>query len=261
VKHISSKNNSIYKEIKKLLTSSSHRKKTGLTVAIGRKVVEDILTSELEKQVKYIAIDERKDPSPYEELDSPTIVLSQHLSKELDPVFDDQGILTVIERKYIAEEDIPDSGIFLILDGVSDPINVGALIRTASGLGFTAVLATENTADPLSPKVIRYSSGYSLFVPIYRGSSKKIWKAMKDRAIKLITTYLEGRSCTSTFTSAIKEFALCLGSEGRGLSEIWKEYPDRVNLLLKMNDIDSFNVSVAGSILMYILKTGGELCG
>ena len=261
MKHISSKNNSIYKEIKKLLISSSHRKKTGSTVAIGKKVVEDILTSDLQGQVKYIVLNEEEDPSTYEAMDIPTIVLSQHLSKELDPVFEDQGIIAVIERKYILEEDIPASGTFLILDGVSDPINVGALIRTAAGLGFAAILTTENTADPLSPKVIRYSAGYSLSIPIYRGTNKKIWNAMKDRAVKLITTYLEEKSCTSTFTSGIQEFALCLGSEGRGLSDIWKEYPDRVNLLLKMKDIDSFNVSVAGSILMYILKTGGELCG
>jgi len=262
-KHISSKSNPIFKEIKKLLTSSSFRKKSGYTVAIGQKIVLDILTSNLSQDIKYLAISPNIDASEYEDIlgDTPIVILDNQLTKELGPIFHDQNILAVITKHYATVSDIPPTGPYLVLDNVSDPLNVGTLIRTATGLGYKAVLVNTETADPLSPKVIRYSAGYSLFIPIYRAPTKRIFQFLKDKAMKIITTYLDNHSCMPTFTKALEEFALCLGNEGQGLSPIWREYPDSINLSLKMEQIDSFNVAVAGSILMYILKTGGELCG
>jgi TrmH family RNA methyltransferase len=259
MKVISSKDNPTYKEIKKLLTSSSYRKKTGLTVAIGRKIVDDIVTSHLSTDVRYIVLTDEKDVSLYEEF-SP-ILLSPKLAKTLDDVMADQGIMAIIERHYVDANNVPAQGPFLVLDGVSDPLNVGTLIRTAVGLQYKAILIGEGTADPLSPKVIRSSAGYSLFIPIFKGRNKDIFKILKDRAMKVITTYIHQGHCKPTFNMGLDDFALCLGSEGKGLSDIWKEYPDSINLILKSVSIDSFNVAVAGSILMYILKTGGELCG
>jgi TrmH family RNA methyltransferase len=259
VKVISSKDNPTYKEIKKILTSSSYRKKTGLTIAIGKKIVDDIVTSTLSTDVKYIVLTDEKNAQLYEDFNP--ILLSPKLAKTLDDVMADQGIMAVIEKHYTSLETLPDRGPFLVLDGVSDPINVGTLIRTAVGLQYKAILVGEGTADPLSPKVIRSSAGYSLFIPIFKGRNKEIFKALKERTIKIITTYIHQENCKPTFNMKLDDFALCLGSEGRGLSDIWKEYPDTLNLLLKSSTIDSFNVAVAGSILMYILKTGGELCG
>jgi len=259
MKYITSKDNPTYKEIKKILNSSSYRKKTGLTIAIGKRIVEDIITSNKVDLVKHVVLINEEDAKLYQDFNP--IILSPKLAKYLDDIFYDQGILAVIQQQYISKDDIPINGSFLILDNVSDPTNVGTLIRTAVGLDYQAVLVSDGTADPLSPKVIRTSSGYSLFIPIFKGKNKEIMKILSDRAIKVITTYITHKDCHPTFVTKLNNFALCLGNEGNGLSEVWKDYPDTINLTLKSKTIDSFNVSVAGSILMYLLKMGGELCG
>ncbi len=259
MKYISSKDNPTFKEVKKLIRSSTYRKKKDLTVAIGKKIVEDIATSSIANNIEYIITTDEHIALLFQDL--PTIMLSPKLAHHIDEVFADQGILAVVKRIYIEEEKLPENGPFVVLDEVSDPLNVGTIIRTAVGLGYRAILVSPQTADPLSPKVIRYSSGYSLFIPILRAETKRIFNILKNRAIKVITTYIVENQCRSTWTGKLSDFAICLGNEGKGLSNIWKDYPDHINLTLQIQTIDSFNVAIAGGILMYILKTGGELCG
>ncbi|GAB6276620.1 MAG: RNA methyltransferase [Rectinema sp.] len=150
--------------------------------------------------------------------------------------------------------------VFLCLWDVTDPSNLGALVRTAAGLGLTGVLLGPGCASPYYRKTIRASMGNVFSIPIRsaslgtleflnRNGARIVAAALTEKALTIeeLSLHLRGRQDT---------LILILGNEGYGLpAEVLKLCTDEVRIPMARG-VDSLNVAVAGGILMYeLLKT------
>lgn len=139
----------------------------------------------------------------------------------------------------------------LMLDDVSDPTNLGTLMRSALSFGFKTVITSLNSVDFYNDKVIRGSQGAIFKLNLINCDLVECINNLKKDYTIYGTNVKNG-----TDVSEIKEkdkIVLLLGNESRGLNPKLQELADK-NLYIKLNEMESLNLSVAGSILMYELK-------
>lgn len=134
----------------------------------------------------------------------------------------------------------------LVLDGVSDPGNVGTLMRTALALGFKGVFLLEETADPYHDRAIRASKGAVFWLPIKLGSSEEFCNFA--RQLHVIIADIKGPKFEKT-----KVDALVLGSESHGPSKTLLQHFPTASIPMP-GEMESLNVAAAGAIFMYLLS-------
>ena len=240
IKEITSSENKIYKQTRKLL-NRSERYKTSLFVAEGQRIVEDAVAA---NAVEYIFVSQNYDGTVY---DFPTYRVSDKMFKDLSDTETTQGILAVCRMGvYNIEEITCDT--LLVSDGVSDPGNLGTLIRTAECSGVGGVVLLKGTVDPYSPKVVRSTMGSIFRVPLYFAQVQDIEQALKEYSV--VATVLDG-SKDLYDVDFPEKVAVVVGNEAHGVS---KEVADlsQIRVLIPMcGQSESLNASVAGSVVMY----------
>ena len=161
-----------------------------------------------------------------------------------------QGILIEMQEPSEPTLDRVKQGDFVVvLDGLTDVGNIGAIVRSAYALGADAVIAT-GVAQLNIPAVVRTSSGAALDMPILVTKNiLDLLNELKQVGFELSGADLEGSSLhDATFS---KKRALILGSEGRGISKRAKEKLDNLYRIEMQRDFDSLNVSAAAAIFLY----------
>lgn len=140
----------------------------------------------------------------------------------------------------------------VLLDEINDPGNLGTIIRTTAALGYDAIILSKNTVDLYNDKVLRSTQGVLFKIPIFVDDLEDIIPILKKNGVKCLGTSLK-KSITLDNVKKVNKFAICLGNEARGVSENILGLMDQ-NIRIEMkNDVESLNVSVAGSIIMYEL--------
>ncbi len=147
----------------------------------------------------------------------------------------------------------PSSSLFLLLDGVQDPANVGAIVRCAEAFGVAGVVATPSCAWPFSPRALRASAGSALRVPIATRVPPEEAVAWA-RAHGAVLAGAEAHGGEPPERAAkVRPLVLVLGSEGHGISpEIETVLDNRLTLPLGGN-VESLNAAVAAGLLLFIL--------
>lgn len=144
----------------------------------------------------------------------------------------------------------PPLGRCLLLDGLQDPANVGAIIRTAVAAGYEDVYLA-GCADPFSPKSVRASMSGVFFARIMQGTQEEILSAIAGMSV--IAADMGGEDVFSYV--APEKFCLAVGSEGSGLSALVRGRAD-VTVRIPMDArTESLNAAVSAGILMYALRT------
>ena len=136
----------------------------------------------------------------------------------------------------------------LVLDTISDPTNLGTLLRSAVAFGFETVFLSNGSVDCYNDKVIRGSQGAIFKVNIVKGDLLEFLFQIKKTHQILGTNVRKGEDVSNVEIKP--NIALILGNEARGMNPLAEKYVDK-NLYIKMHNTESLNVSVAGSILMY----------
>ena len=140
----------------------------------------------------------------------------------------------------------------VILDEINDPGNLGTIIRTTAALGYDGIILSKNTVDLYNDKVLRSTQGVLFKIPIFIDVLEEIIPILKRNGVKCIGTSLK-KSVTLDKVKKTNKFAICLGNEARGVSDNVLNLMDQ-NIRIEMkNDVESLNVSIAGSIIMYEL--------
>lgn len=139
----------------------------------------------------------------------------------------------------------------LVLDGIQDPHNLGACLRTADAAGVTAVIVPRDRAAGLSPIVRKVASGAAETVPLIQiVNLARTLKQLKDRDIWIVGTDEEGEK--PIFDLDLKgPLALVLGAEGPGLRRLTKENCDVLTKIPMLGAVESLNVSVATGVVLY----------
>lgn len=144
----------------------------------------------------------------------------------------------------------PPQGRCLLLDGLQDPANVGAIIRTAVAAGYEDIYLA-GCADPFSPKSVRASMSGVFFARIMQGTQEEILSAIAGMSV--IAADMGGEDVFSYV--APEMFCLAVGSEGSGLSALVRSRAD-VTVRIPMDArTESLNAAVSAGILMYALRT------
>jgi TrmH family RNA methyltransferase len=165
-----------------------------------------------------------------------------------------QGILAVFKTPDTDLAKLNEANLRTILIGenLSDPGNVGTLIRTAAAFDFDLVLLCGRCAEPFAPKVVRSSVGAVFGGPLAVADTSEALDFVTDRRIRLIAAGLKGRTRMSEALTEIDDqpIALAVGSEADGLSEEVLTRADYVVRLEHSRKVESLNSAVAGAILM-----------
>ena len=169
-----------------------------------------------------------------------------------------QGVVGAVrERKFLTIEDLIAARgrfshrFFLALDGVEDPHNLGALLRSADGAGVDGVILPERRTAPISAVVAKTSAGASEHVPIAKVTNiTRALEQMKKANIWIIGLDERGTPDYTAFDFAT-DCCLVLGAEGAGLHDLVKKTCDHLLRIPMAGSVSSLNVSVAGAVVMY----------
>jgi TrmH family RNA methyltransferase len=166
-----------------------------------------------------------------------------------------QGVLLVCEepkRKLLEFSSLSNERI-LLLDGIQDPGNFGTLIRTARGFGVSLLIALDGSVDPWNSKTVRASAGASFHVDIVRAPWDEVDTWLFNNKVEILVADSDGQNVSEVMPAL--PWVLVVGNEGAGLrSEILSSATHRVAIPMDLG-LESFNVGVAGSILLYALTT------
>lgn len=179
-----------------------------------------------------------------------------------DPIFDKiehsvngQGILG-IAKKCINElhSFIVEDGLYVALDGVQDPGNLGTIIRTAVAAGAKGIFLLKGTVDPYNEKCVRSTMSALCNIPIFEDITlSEFYDFIKDNTIKTYVTSLENAKPYHTISYA-KRTMIILGNEGNGVSKEIIEMCDQAITIPMYGDIESLNVSIAAALCMYKVR-------
>jgi len=138
----------------------------------------------------------------------------------------------------------------LLVDGVQDPGNLGAMVRTAEAFGADFLLLGEGTVDLYNDKVVRASMGSLFRVPVYQGPLEDWLEPMKRSGVTVVAAEVQAPERLDRYTFPPK-VAFLVGNEARGVSSRLSEAAD-VRLVIPMTGAaESLNVSVATAVLLY----------
>ncbi len=144
---------------------------------------------------------------------------------------------------------------FLLLDGIQDPGNLGTIIRSAVAFNIDTIVLSLDTVDLYNPKVIRATQGMIFHVNVVIGNLAVIIDKLKSKEIPIYGTRVDyGISVNILKNKDKKMYALVVGNEGNGISEDIMEKCDEF-LYIETNEVvESLNVGVATSIILYELN-------
>lgn len=247
---ISSKANEQIKHIKKLF-QKKYREEYSEFVIEGIKIVKEALAEKV--NLKSIYINEQNKEEILREIPEiekmNTSIVENSVFCDISDVVNPQGIIAIVE-KASSNKISYDEKLFLILDGISDPGNMGTIIRTADSLNMKQIIVSKNTLDIYNPKVVRSTMGAIFRVNvIYVEDLVKEVENLKSRGIKVYSTDL--RTDKSIYSISYENSAIVIGNESNGVSrEVLDASSDRIKIPMN-GKTESLNAAVATSIVLY----------
>jgi len=168
------------------------------------------------------------------------------LSTEKTP----QGLVGVVKLKPSSFRDIAGEGPVVISDGIQDPGNMGALVRTADAAGAAGIVLLSGSCDPLMPKALRASAGSALHMPLVYSKMDEAIGALKSLGYKLCAT--SASEGDSLFETDLKgRIAFIFGNEGAGISDYMADATGfKVHVPLR-GEAESLNVTASAAVILF----------
>lgn len=179
------------------------------------------------------------------------IYLPMEIINKISSVETPQTVMALCHKKK-EEKELKDK--ILLIDNIQDPGNLGTIIRSAVAFNIDTIVLSENTVDLYNPKTIRATQGMFFHINIIKSNLELVIEKLHHQEIPVYGTSVEHGSDVRTLSPKDKErYALIVGNEGNGVRSSIKELCDK-NLYINMNaNVESLNVAIATSILLYEL--------
>lgn len=164
-----------------------------------------------------------------------------------------QGIVCLIRQYHYTLEELlqRESRLFLVLENLQDPGNLGTIMRTAEGAGAAGVILNRGSVDMYNPKVVRSTMGSIYRVPfLYAQDLREVLKSLKQAGVRSFAARLDGSKAYDR-ESYEKGAAFLIGNESSGLSKELADCADAYIRIPMEGRLESLNASVAASILLY----------
>ena len=178
------------------------------------------------------------------------------LNKIAGPGANHQGVLAFAAAADYASSDeildsLSDNALLLVLDGVEDPHNLGAVLRVADCTGTDGILIPERRAVGLTETVAKSSAGAVEYVKVAKVANlNRLIEELKDRNVWVVGTTMEAEMAYTDWDWT-RPTALVLGGEGKGLHRLVAENCDVLVKIPMYGKIDSLNVSVAAGVILF----------
>ena len=196
-------------------------------------------------------------PDAKEKLESaPWELVSEEIMEKMADTQTPQGILTVLKCPEYSQEELLErpKGLFLVLEDLQDPGNLGTIMRTSEGAGVTAVIMNKKTVDIFNPKTVRATMGSIYRIPFLQVENlPDFLLKMKEKGIGIHAAHLAGTTYYAG-TSFRKATAFLIGNEGNGLSKELAEMADSLIRIPMEGKLESLNAAVAATLLIYEAK-------
>ncbi len=248
---ITSKNNTQVKNIRKLMESSKERSEKGLFIAEGKRLATETPKELLEC---LFASETYAAENPGWEEDCPCEILADDVFRSLSDTVNPQGLLAVVRQpSYSLSEIAGKERLFVLLDDIRDPGNLGTIVRTAEAAG-ACVIMSPGCADIFNPKVIRATMGSIYRVPFVSAKMTEAVSILKENRVLVCAAALDGsvpyrevEYKNSKYTGT----AFIIGNEANGVSpEVQKAADIRVRIPMQ-GMVESLNAAVSAAVLLY----------
>lgn len=185
----------------------------------------------------------------------PFSLAPEKIIRQMSDSLNDQGIIALtpipVYEKY---DDPPKRAIYL--DGISDPGNMGTILRTAAWFGIKSIFRTPECVDPFNSKVVRSAMGAHFYFSHFDAIPEE--EVLADYAgckMEIFGTDTNGIPIEKHCLESSRGWILILGNEAHGIGELSKKYITSTISIPGIKGMDSLNVSVAGGILLHLLTS------
>ncbi|MCF0154424.1 MAG: 23S rRNA (guanosine(2251)-2'-O)-methyltransferase RlmB [Veillonella sp.] len=229
---------------------------------VGRNAVKEALRGERSVQRLLVADDKAQNSLR----DIVALAKKQHIEVRLVPQkqlakyaeeVPHQGVVAFVnaiqfkDLGEVLQETTDQAPLLILTDGVEDPHNMGAIIRTAECIGATAVLVPKRHNAPINATVAKTSAGAVELMPIVQvGNVAQTIKQLQKQGFWVMGAHMEGDRTLYEADMTLPT-VLVIGNEGKGISRIVKEACDFLVTIPMYGSLNSLNASVAAAVLMY----------
>lgn len=250
---ITSTNNTQVKQVMLLNRKSRERKKQDVFLVEGIKMFREAPREQLVKT--YVSESFMQDPEHEKLLEGIVFeVVKDSVFAQMSDTLTPQGILTIVRQYHYQLEQMESDGrppVFMVLEDLQDPGNVGTIFRTAEGAGVTGIIMTKKCVDIYNPKTIRSTMGSIYRVPfLYTDQIDEVLEWFRKNGISTYAAHLKGEHfydeedyCSGT--------AFFIGNEGNGLTDELSNKADHWIKIPMEGKLESLNAGVASAVLMY----------
>lgn len=253
---ITSSKNPLIKQVLTLQTKSRERKSQGLIVIEGKKEISLAVGSKIDIEKVLFCPDIIDYSSVVELLGNNDNLEYYELSKDAFSKIsyrESTGGLVVIAKtpqKKLDDLKIDENAVFIILESVEKPGNLGAISRVADGAGADAIILCDSLTDIYNPNSIRSSLGCVFTTDVVSANYEEVMTWLKENNITSYAAELEASEFYHEI-DLLGKIALVFGTEAHGLTYKWIESADKRIKIPMMGVIDSLNVSTSVSVLVY----------
>ncbi len=245
-------------QLKKIssLAHAKYRKMYGLFMAEGAHIMDELLKSAWETQILVIthgAADSGGFAAILEAASRKNVVVeivTQREFSRLSTTESPQGILAVVKTPQKDLKQLAVQKRILIADGVSDPGNLGTMIRAAAAFGFGGIITTPGSADIFNPKTVRATQGALFHLVIANHVETEVIVKEMRRSHKIYALSAQGRDDLGAVRLAARS-ALVVGAEIEGVSKELLDISDHILRIPISERVESLNAAVAAGIAMH----------
>ncbi len=180
-------------------------------------------------------------------------VVSDEVLAKMSDTKTPQGILCLVKWPEYSLDDLllRKNGVFVVLEDLQDPGNLGTIIRTGEGAGIAGVIMSGNTVDVFNPKTIRATMGSIYRVPfVYVQDMAEAIKKLQKADVLVYAAHLKGEQYYDAFDYT-KGSAFLIGNEGNGLKEETAKLADTYVKIPMAGQVESLNAAIATTLFMY----------
>ncbi len=246
MEYITSRQNPLAVQIRKLNSSRSARREAGLFSAEGPKLLEEAVKAEVSLHTVVTARGTQAAcPENVRRVEVPPDLL-----RSLCDTQTPQGVLFLAQMPDLTPPERLEGGRWLVLDGLQDPGNVGTIWRTADALGADGLLLVNRCADPFSPKTVRSTMGACFRLPVYEVEAEALPGLLERSGLPLYATALR-EDTVEIKTARLDRCAVVIGSEGRGISPELLRLSEKTIRIPMRERCESLNAAVAAAIVLW----------
>ena len=189
--------------------------------------------------------------------DAPVVVVAEHVLERVADARTPQGIVALARTPTPELAEVVGRGLLVVLDAVSDPGNVGTIVRTADAAGATGVVLTQGSADVFAPKTVRAAAGSTYHLPVVTDVAlADVVAACREAGQPVLGLDGAGERSVEDLERCVPPVALVLGNEAHGLAEATTQLVDGCVAIPLRGRAESLNVAAAAAIAIYAAARG-----